>query len=315
MLTGNNSFNGVQGFSAQAGYDQATGLGTADIAQYVAARDAAPGPTPIATATALPSATATPNPASSATPAPVPTLWIPTALAPTPTPIGNPPPAPTPTPAPSGTATPAPPPGGALSLSPKTLNFKIVGTDTVRVLSFRIRNSGARRLVGNVNPSGLAAPLNMTGGVGGFSLAHGQSTTVTVQAAPIEPGAFTGTVTVSSSDPKHPYALVTVIGNAAPGKIKVPAAVNFGGVIVGTTATRTVTIRNTGPGVLHGVVSAMAPPFSVSAGSFTLSQNQSVPVAILFAPVSTQPASTILTIINDDPPNDVVNIPVIGSGE
>ena len=195
------------------------------------------------------------------------------------------------------------------------MNFKIVGTDTVRVLSFRIKNSGAGRLSGNVDPSGLAAPLSMTGGAGAFSLAHGQSTIVTVQAAPIEPGAFTGTVSISSSDPKHPYALVTVIGNAAPGKIKVPAAVNFGRVIVGTAATRVVRIGNTGPGVLHGVVSAVAPPFSVGAGSFTLSQNQSVPVVLQFAPVSTQPASTILTISNDDPPNDVVNIPVTGSGE
>ena len=237
VTTGNNSFNGVTGFEAQTGYDQATGFGTIDIAQYVAGRQAA-------TPTAIPTPTSTSTFAATTTPTP----------APTPVPVSAP------------TATATPPTftaGGTLSLSAKMLNFKTVGTDTMRTLSFKIRNSGAGVLNGNVDASGLAAPLFMTSGAGLFSLARGQSTTVTVQAAPDQPGAFSGTIIITSGDPKHPLAGVAAIGIAAPGKIKVPAAVTFGKVKIGATAIRTIRICNQGPGVLHGTVGKMTAPFSV----------------------------------------------------
>jgi len=288
VTTGNNSFNGVTGFEAQTGYDQATGFGTIDIAQYVAGRHAAPPTTP------TPTAAPAPTPTSAATPAP------------TPDPVSAP------------TATATPPTftaGGTLSLSAKTLNFKIVGTDTERTLSFKIRNSGAGVLNGNVDASGLAAPLFMTSGARLFSLARGQSTTVTVQAAPDQPGAFSGTIIITSGDPKHPLAGVAADGVAAPGKIKVPAAVTFGKVKIGATAIRTIRTSNHGPGVLHGTVGKMTAPFSTVGSSFTLSQDQSVLVLVQFAPMSTQPSTAMLSISNDDPPSGLVDIPVTGTGK
>jgi len=218
--------------------------------------------------------------------------------------------------APTATATPPTfTAGGTLSLSAKTLNFKIVGTDTERTLSFKIRNSGAGVLNGNVDASGLAAPLFMTSGARLFSLARGQSTTVTVQAAPDQPGAFSGTIIITSGDPKHPLAGVAADGVAAPGKIKVPAAVTFGKVKIGATAIRTIRTSNHGPGVLHGTVGKMTAPFSTVGSSFTLSQDQSVLVLVQFAPMSTQPSTAMLSISNDDPPSGLVDIPVTGTGK
>ncbi len=50
VTTGNNTFNGVTGFSAVAGYDQATGWGTADMATFVLAYNSSGGgPTPTPT--------------------------------------------------------------------------------------------------------------------------------------------------------------------------------------------------------------------------------------------------------------------------
>ncbi len=327
VTVGNNSFNGVAGFTAQVGYDQTTGFGSVDIADYVAGRQAAllaMTPTPTASSTRpIPSATATPTPSSiatatptpGATPNPSPTLWMPTASAPTQTPIQDPTPVPVSTPTATGTPLPTFASGGTLSLSAKALNFKTIGTDTVRTASFSIRNSGRGRLNGNVDASALAAPLTITGGQGLFSLAHNQSTTVTVQAAPTQPGQFSGTLTIESGDPRHPFVAVSVSGVAALGKIKVPAAVNFGQVAIGGAATKTVRITNQGPGVLHGTVGGMAAPFSANAGSFTLSQNQSILAVLQFAPTSAQAATAMLSISNDDPPNDVINIPVTGSGK
>ena len=44
VVTGNNGFNGVQGFSAGPGYDLATGWGTVDIATFISAFTASPVP-------------------------------------------------------------------------------------------------------------------------------------------------------------------------------------------------------------------------------------------------------------------------------
>jgi len=52
---GNNDYNGVTGFDAVAGYDQASGWGTPDVTQFVTAFAGPPStPTPTATATPIP---------------------------------------------------------------------------------------------------------------------------------------------------------------------------------------------------------------------------------------------------------------------
>ena len=69
ITTGNNDFNGVKGFNAGPGYDQASGWGTVDINQFVSAMGASPAgtPTPSATATPTPTPTPAPTPKVSAT--------------------------------------------------------------------------------------------------------------------------------------------------------------------------------------------------------------------------------------------------------
>jgi subtilase family serine protease len=62
VTTGNNSFNGVTGFSAGPGYDQATGWGSVDINQFVTAMGATPTGTPTPTPAPTPAPTPTPSP-------------------------------------------------------------------------------------------------------------------------------------------------------------------------------------------------------------------------------------------------------------
>src|SRR5580693_8307957 len=63
VLSGNNTDNGVTGYSAGVGYDQITGWGSVDMDEFAAAFASGPHPTPTATtsATATSSATATPS--------------------------------------------------------------------------------------------------------------------------------------------------------------------------------------------------------------------------------------------------------------
>jgi subtilase family serine protease len=68
IITGNNNFNGVTGFSAGPGYDQATGWGSVDVNQFVTAMAAPPTGTP--TPTPAPTPTPTPTPVPTPTPTP-----------------------------------------------------------------------------------------------------------------------------------------------------------------------------------------------------------------------------------------------------
>jgi hypothetical protein len=202
-------------------------------------------------------------------------------------------------------------------MSTKSLNFKTVGTDTVKTLSFTIKNSGTLTLNGYVNAAELAAPLSMTAGAGSFSLTHNHTWTVKVEASPTQPGAFAGAVAITSSDPKHPAASVSVSGTAAAGLIKTPSTLSFGSLTIGHIATKRFKVSNQGPGVLHGSVGTLAAPFSVTAGSgsFVLSQGHSVSVTVQFVPTATTAASAMLAISNDDPPNGIAMVAVRGAGK
>jgi pseudomonalisin len=117
VTTGSNGFNGVPGYTAGVGYDQTTGWGTVDIANFVpafvgvpATQTPTPTPTPTATPTRTPTPTPTHTPSPTATPSRTPTPTpTPTPL-PTATPSRTPTPTPTPLPTATRTATPTPRP-------------------------------------------------------------------------------------------------------------------------------------------------------------------------------------------------------------
>ena len=106
ITSGTNTYNGVTGFPAGAGYDQSTGWGEVDVAEFVAAWASVPTGTPTQTPTATPTRTATftatntPTVTNTATRTPTPTAT------PTPSITGTPTNTPTPTATPSPTATP-----------------------------------------------------------------------------------------------------------------------------------------------------------------------------------------------------------------
>ncbi len=79
VTVGNNSFNSVMGFDAGPLYDQATGWGSPDVADFAAAFLGVPVPTPEPTPIATPTPTPTPTPIATPTPTPSP-VPAPTAI-------------------------------------------------------------------------------------------------------------------------------------------------------------------------------------------------------------------------------------------
>jgi subtilase family serine protease len=168
VTTGNNTFNGVPGFSAGPGYDQATGWGSVDINQFVTAMGATP--------------TGTPTP----TPAPTPT--------PTPTPV------PTPTPTPKVSASVGLSSGGALNLG----KVKVGKSKTkVMTLTNTAKKKGGVTITFNgasiAGSSEFGGSTNCTGLVGPKGKCK-----VLVFFAPISAGGASATITVNSNASNSP---------------------------------------------------------------------------------------------------------------
>ncbi len=166
-----------------------------------------PSPTLTSTPTATPTSAPTPTPAPSPTPTPTstptPVIPLPTA---TPSPTASPTPTPTPTPTATATPTPTPtaiPAGGRLALSKRMLKFRTIRSGRHKTLSFTIENVGKGELRGEVDTSGIVAPLSVTAGAGGFALAHNKSRKVSNKFAPMGAGTFPGAVNIVTGDPKH----------------------------------------------------------------------------------------------------------------
>ncbi|HXR25079.1 MAG TPA: choice-of-anchor D domain-containing protein [Candidatus Binataceae bacterium] len=161
VTSGNNSYNGVTGYNAGAGYDQVTGWGSADMTAFASAYNGAPNPTP------------TPTPAPTPTPTPKPT--------PTPTPAPKPTPTPTPTPTP-----------GPLTASPTSISFggvKVNHSSTTS--SVKLSNPGS--VTTTISSAKLTVGTDFTIAsstcTAGKTLAKGASCTVGVKFTPHSIGA------------------------------------------------------------------------------------------------------------------------------
>src|SRR5208282_4579909 len=101
---------------------------------------------------------------------------------------------------------------------------------------------------------------------------------------------------------------------ALSGKIKAPGSLSFGNVKAGGSATKTFKVENIGLGILHVNVGTLSTPFIVTsvAGSFTLSERQSIPVTVQFDPTSSKPTRATLTITSDDPHHPTISLTVSG---
>ena len=105
----------------------------------------------------------------------------------------------------TGTAEP-----GTLSVS--NLDFGAVAVHKTLSMVLAIQNTGLGVLHGKVITKGLAPQFKVLSGAGSFTLASGKRHSVKVKFAPGKPGAFNGSLTVTSDDPANPSAVVGLSG-------------------------------------------------------------------------------------------------------
>jgi hypothetical protein len=129
--------------------------------------------------------------------------------------------------------------------------------------------------------------------------------------------ASSATLVITSDDPKHASVSVKLTGTGQSGQLSVPSLLTFLATKATTSSTKTLTITNTGLGVLHGNVGATAGPFIVTlgGGSFALDHLKTQMVTIKFTPPTTGPFAGVLPIASDDPKHLSVNVNLKGTGK
>ena len=177
IIGGNNTFNGVTGFDAGAGYDRVTGWGSVDMTAFASAYNGSPQATPTPTRT------------------------------PTPTPTPKPTPTPTPQPTPTALPTPAP-----LTLSRTSVSFGSVKTghasSTVSVTLTNPSGSSTAATIGSVNlASGVDFTIASSTCTAQKSLTPGASCSVGLKFTPHTKGAKTGTLQFNDTAPNSPQTV------------------------------------------------------------------------------------------------------------
>jgi hypothetical protein len=141
------------------------------------------------------------------------------------------------------------------------------------------------------------------------------SVPVTIVFSPDVVGMANQTLPISSGDPKHPHANVTISGMVQAGKLSAPRTVALAA-NPGARATKTVILRNSGKGMLSGTIQPFdqGSPLTLVGGpvSFALAPGQTQPLTIQFAPASPGRISANLAIDTTPPPGTAA-IVVTGS--
>ena len=166
------------------------------------------------------------------------------------------------------------------------------------------------QVVGPYSTSGFETP---------FSLAPGQTLNYTTVFAPTTTGTVTGSITFVSNATTGQTLSVSLTGTGIASQQGLlsssPAALNFGNVTVNSTQSQNVTITNTGAAsVTVSAVTVVGAAFSLSnlTTPFTLGPQQSIQLAVGFAPTTSGSAAGTLTITSNAQ-NGTLTVPLAGT--
>jgi hypothetical protein len=205
---------------------------------------------------------------------------------------------PTPTPTPVSEPT-----GGVLGV-PAAIRFPALGVGMPATSRTVLIRNASRTSTLALEVGSLSSPFSVSGS-GNYSLAPGSSVPLTVMFSPDVVGTASQQLPISSGDTKHPHVNITVSGTVQPGRLSAPSTIAMA-THPGAMATRTVTLRNSGRGMLTGTVESFdqGSPFTLEGGpvAFTLAPGRTQPISIQFVPTTSGSITANLTIETTPPP-------------
>ncbi len=191
-----------------------------------------------------------------------------------------------------------------------SLAFGNVNIGATKQLNLTISNSGTSTLT----VSSITYPTGFTGNWTGGTIAASGSKIVTVTFKPTAAQSYSGMVTVSS-DKTSGTNTITISGTgvAVTKIIGLSGSLAFGNVNIGSTATKTFTISNTGNTTL--TVSSITYPtgYTGSWSSGTIAAGSSKSVTVTFKPTAVQTYSGTVTV-NSDKTSGTNTIAISGAG-
>ncbi|MFQ5650421.1 MAG: choice-of-anchor D domain-containing protein [bacterium] len=214
-----------------------------------------------------------------------------------------------------------------IAVAPASHDFGEVTVGSAVSHGFQVHNTGTADLV--VSATDLIGPdggeFAVVSGGGSFTLSSGSSREIEVRFTPGTEGAKSGSLRLSSNDPDENPLLVALTGTgvgvaAVPDITAEPSELNFGDVMVGESATRTVEIRNDGAVDLSvsttTIVGGDAGAFTLVSGGGAIVLPPTVRrfIQIRFSPGSEGAKRAALHIVSDDPDENPFEVALLGTG-
>jgi hypothetical protein len=211
-----------------------------------------------------------------------------------------------------------------IDVSPLSLDFGSVEQGTSAALSTTIRNLGESDLTVTALTLAGSADFSLNASLPQlpFLVPAGGAVDVQVDYTPADIGADSGTLAIESDDPDEPSVSVSLAGSAlaAPDIDVSPLALDFGSVVILSTATQTVTLQNLGGADLTvtGLALTGSAEFAFGTGApsppLVLTPGGSVDVSIDYTPADENSDSGTLQVTSDDPDESLISISLNGTG-
>jgi hypothetical protein len=214
-----------------------------------------------------------------------------------------------------GSAVKVNPSSGTLSTVTTSLNFGNVAVGSVGTQTVNLSNTGSAAV--NISTATIfGAAFTIVGGSPSGSIPVGQGTSLQVRFTPLSDSSVTGTLTVTSDASNSPLT-IPLAGTGLQAQISaMPASVNFGTVVKGTSNSQTITLQNGGNSTL--TFSKVTPPgagFTISGLSTatTIPAGGSVAFNAIFTPTTTAAVNGSITLATNGAPASLT-IALSGTG-
>jgi uncharacterized membrane protein len=214
-----------------------------------------------------------------------------------------------------------------INLAPRALNFGTVFVGSDSTLNVDIQNLGNADLtVSGIDFClGTSTEYDFTSDPVPITVPPGGSRMLSVTYTPINEGGDRGCLEIGSDDPDEASVFVDLLafGAAAAGPdINLnPAALDFGVVFIGDTATLTTQVENVGnadlmvTGIAPGAGTSAEYGFTAPATPFTVPVGGTQAVQVTYAPVDVGLDAGSLEISSDDPDEPTVSVALSGTGD
>ncbi len=203
-----------------------------------------------------------------------------------------------------------------LTLGSGSLSFGTVLVGASSSMGLQLTNNGASGVtINSYTASGDYSVAAGTCPQPGGTLAAGASCMLQITFSPSQPGMRAGTLSIASSATPLPLS-ASLTGSGAQAQLQInPDGLAFGSVSVGSSASLSLTLLNTGTAAITGITLSITGDYSVAApcGSTTLAGGASCSVTISFTPAAAGTRAGILTITSSDP-GSPASIPLSGTG-